>query len=167
MRLQTLAPLLILLMIVPIRVAAQDQPGQQSGEPANPSPSDSTTPVPPKKVHVGGKFEAAQLIKQVNPKYPNDAKRAKICGTVVLHAIIGKDGVVHNLDYLSGPSQLAQAALHAVRQWRYSPAILEGRPVQVDTNIKVVFQLKGCKPAEENAQPQTQSTSPPAPAPQY
>jgi len=167
MRHSTFALTFTLSILFLLGVRAQDQPAQQSGEPANPSLPDSTAPVPPKKVHVGGKFEAAQLIKQVNPKYPNDAKRAKICGTVVLHAIIGKDGAVHSLDYLSGPSQLAQAALHAVRQWRYSPAILEGRPVQVDTNIKVVFQLKGCKPAEENAQPQTQSTSPPAPAPQY
>ncbi len=167
MRLLALAFLVIRLMFVPISVAAQDQPAQRSGETANAPPSDAKPEAPVTRIRVGGNVMSARITKLVTPKYPDVAKRAKICGTIVLHAIIAKDGSIHDLKYVSGPPLLMKAALDAVRQWRYSTTLLEGRPVEVDTTINVVFELKGCKPAEENAQPQTQSTSPPAPAPQY
>ena len=160
MQFQALAPLLILLMLVPASAAAQDQPAQKSAEPANPSALDSTPPVPPEKGHFGGRVEPASIIKQVNPKYPAAAKRAKICGIVTLHATIAKDGSVHDLSYVSGPPMLMKAALDAVGQWRYSTTLLEGRPVEVDITINVDFELKGCKPTVENAPPQTQSTPP-------
>ena len=60
---------------------------------------------------------------------------------VRLHAIIGKDGSVMQLEVISGHPLLVDAALNAVRQWVYQPTLLEGKPVEVDTTIDVIFQL--------------------------
>jgi protein TonB len=60
---------------------------------------------------------------------------------VRLHAIIGKDGSVQQLEVLTGHPLLVQAALDAVRQWRYRPTLLNGEPVEVDTTIDVIFSL--------------------------
>jgi TonB family protein len=98
----------------------------------------------------------ANITKVVKPVYPDIAKRASICGTVVLRAIVGKDGSVQELKYISGPPLLMKAALDAVRKWRYAPTLLQGQPVEVDTTISVVFELKGCKPIQPTAQPQAQ-----------
>ena len=163
MRLQTLAPLLVLLMLVPASAAAQDEPAQQSGEPANPPPSDAKPKPPISRIRVGGNVMAAKITKSVTPEYPAIAKRAKICGTIVLHAIVAKNGSINDLKYVSGPPLLMKAALDAVRQWHFSPTLLEERPVEVDTTINVVFHLKGCKPMEGNPPPPMQSTAPPAP----
>lgn len=69
-----------------------------------------------------------------------------ICGKVVLHAVVAKDASVQNLEYVSGPNALMKAAMKAVQKWRYAPTILQGRPVEVDTTIFVVFNLPGCIP---------------------
>jgi protein TonB len=73
--------------------------------------------------------------------YPPLARQTRISGTVRLHAIIGKDGSVQQLEVLSGHPLLVQAALDAVRQWRYRPTLLNGEPVEVDTTIDVIFSL--------------------------
>ena len=86
---------------------------------------------------------AAKLIRQVTPVYPTIAKTAHISGTVMLHAIISKDGTIEELDYVSGPPLLMRNAMDAVRQWRYNPTLLNGEPVEVDTTISVVFTLGG------------------------
>jgi periplasmic protein TonB len=62
-------------------------------------------------------------------------------GTVHLHAVIGKDGRVKDIRVIDGDFDLAQAAVRAVRQWRYAPTLLNGQPVEVDTTISVVFSL--------------------------
>jgi protein TonB len=69
------------------------------------------------------------------------ARQTRISGTVRLHAIIGKDGTVRELTLESGHPLLVQAALDAVRQWRYQPTLLNGEPVEVDTTIDVIFSL--------------------------
>jgi periplasmic protein TonB len=97
----------------------------------------------PQRIRVGGQVQQANLIHQVMPQYPQIAKTAHISGTVMLHAIIGKDGTVQNLTYESGPPLLMRAAMDAVRQWRYRPTLLNGEPVEVDTTISVVFTLGG------------------------
>jgi len=93
----------------------------------------SNLPPPPKatpsRIRVGGNVQAASLAHQVMPIYPPIAKTAHISGTVVLHAIIGKDGSVLNLEYISGPPLLMKNAMDAVRQWRYKPTMLNGDPV--------------------------------------
>jgi periplasmic protein TonB len=104
-------------------------------------------PPPPKaalsRIRVGGNVEQAALIHQVLPQYPQIAKTAHISGTVILHAIIAKDGTVQELQYISGPPLLMRTAMDAVRQWRYKPTLLNGDPVEVDTTISVVFTLGG------------------------
>ena len=87
--------------------------------------------------------QMANLIHQVQPAYPQIAKTAHISGTVVLHAIIGTDGTVQDLQYISGPPLLMRSAMDAVKQWRYRPTMLNGEAVQVDTTISVVFTLGG------------------------
>ena len=107
----------------------------------------SNLPPPPKsapaRVRVGGNVQAASLVRQVMPLYPAIAKTAHVSGTVMLHAIISKDGTVESLEYISGPQLLMKSAMDAVRQWRYKPTMLNGEPVEVDTTISVVFTLGG------------------------
>ena len=97
--------------------------------------------VAPKRVSVGGNVQAARLVNRVQPVYPPLARQTRISGTVKLHAIIGKNGAVEQLQVLSGHPLLVQSALDAVRQWRYQPTLLNGDPVEVDTEIDVIFSL--------------------------
>jgi len=97
--------------------------------------------VTPKRVTVGGNVQAARLVNKVQPLYPPLARQTRISGTVKLHAIIGKDGAVQQLQVVSGHPLLVQSALDAVRQWRYQPTLLNGDPVEVDTEIDVIFSL--------------------------
>ncbi|HMD42173.1 MAG TPA: energy transducer TonB [Candidatus Acidoferrum sp.] len=95
----------------------------------------------PKRIMVGGNVQAAHLVNRVQPSYPPLARQTRISGTVKLHAIIGKDGTVRELQVVSGHPLLVQSALDAVRQWRYQPTLLNGDPVEVDTEIDVIFSL--------------------------
>ena len=81
------------------------------------------------------------LVHEVKPVYPPPARQARIQGTVLLEAIIGKDGSIENLRVVSGHPMLAPAALEAVRQWRYRPYMLNREPVEVETQITVNFVL--------------------------
>ncbi len=106
--------------------------------PAGPPPPPVTTP---QRIRVGGNVEAASLLNKVAPEYPPIAKTAHVSGTVILHAIIGKDGAIRELQYISGPPLLMKSAMDAVKQWRYKPTMLNGDAVEVDTTIDVVFSL--------------------------
>jgi len=97
----------------------------------------------PSRIRVGGNVQAASLVNKVTPQYPPIAKTAHVSGTVVLHAIIAKDGSIQELQYMSGPPLLMKSAMDAVREWRYKPTMLNGDPVEVDTTISVVFSLGG------------------------
>jgi periplasmic protein TonB len=107
----------------------------------------SAPPPPPKptqtRIRVGGNVQGAKLLHQVQPIYPQIAKTAHVSGTVLLHAIIAKDGSIQELQYVSGPPLLMRAAMDAVHEWRYQPTMLNGEPVEVDTTIQVVFTLGG------------------------
>jgi protein TonB len=81
------------------------------------------------------------LIRQTQPVYPTIAKAARVSGTVVLHATITKNGTIKDLQVVSGSPMLQQAAIDAVRTWRYKPYELSNQPVEVDTTISVVFSL--------------------------
>jgi protein TonB len=98
-------------------------------------------PPTPERIRVGGNVESAALVNKVAPKYPPIAKTAHVSGTVVLHAIISKDGSIEELQFVSGPPLLMTAALDAVKQWRYRATMLNGQSVEVDTTIDVVFDL--------------------------
>jgi periplasmic protein TonB len=95
------------------------------------------------KVRVSSGVAQGLLIHQVTPKYPPLARQARIQGTVVLQAVIGKDGTVQNLHVLSGHPMLTQSAMDAVKQWRYKPYFVNGEPVEADTQINVNFNLSG------------------------
>jgi TonB family protein len=81
------------------------------------------------------------LVHKVPPVYPEEAKKERIQGKVVLEAIVGKDGSIENLKVMSGPNELQQSALDAVRQWTYKPFIAQGEPVEVKTTINVIYRL--------------------------
>jgi len=96
---------------------------------------------PVKPVNVSEGVMEAMLIHRVQPTYPIIAKLNHISGTVVLHAVIGTDGTIQELEVESGNGILAVAAFTAVREWRYRPTLLSGRPVEVETYITVKFVL--------------------------
>lgn len=96
----------------------------------------------PKRIRVGGNVQAANLVTKVQPVYPADQKAQGIQGTVAIKAEISREGVPVELTVLSAPSEeLANASLDAVRQWRYRPTLLNGEPVEVETQINVNFTL--------------------------
>lgn len=83
----------------------------------------------------------AFLIRRVQPEYPALARAARIEGEVLLQAVIATDGSIENLHVISGHPMLVAAALHAVQQWRYRPYVLNGIPVEVETQVTVRFVL--------------------------
>ncbi len=107
--------------------------------PVPPPPPPAT---PAQRVRVGGNVIAANLVSQVRPVYPQLAKQARVQGVVVLEAEISKEGTIENLRVLNGHPLLTQAAIDAVKQWRYKPTMLNGQPVTVVTTITVTFQMQ-------------------------
>jgi periplasmic protein TonB len=109
----------------------------------------SSTPVAvpkvatPQRVRVSAGVTSGLLIRKVNPVYPPLARQARISGTVILRAVISKDGSIENLSLVSGHPMLAPAAIDAVKQWKYKPYLLNGEPVEVDTEVQVNFTLAG------------------------
>jgi len=97
----------------------------------------------PVRVRVSQGVSQGLLIHKVQPAYPPLARQARVQGTVVLQALIGKDGTIQNLHVVSGHPMLTGSALEAVKQWRYKPYYLNGEPVEVETTINVNFTLSG------------------------
>jgi TonB family protein len=98
---------------------------------------------PRKKIMIASGIATGLILTQTPPEYPPVAKAARVSGTVVLTAIISKQGKIENLSVVSGPPLLQQAALDAVKTWTYRPYLLMGNPVEVETTINVVFNLGG------------------------
>lgn len=122
----------------------------QGPEEEKPPGMDLTPAQPaPRRIQVDGATQAESLIYKVNPEIPPAAKVANVSGTVVLHTIIDTGGRPRKLQYVSGPPQLAQAAIDAVKWWKYRSATEEATgtepfPIaleylEVDTTIEVVF----------------------------
>jgi protein TonB len=86
---------------------------------------------------------SGNILEKTQPVYPPIAKQAHVQGTVVLHAVIGKDGRIKNLNVISGNAMLTQAAVDAVQNWRYKPYLLNGEPTEVDTTVTVNFSFGG------------------------
>jgi periplasmic protein TonB len=109
----------------------------------------SSTPVAvpkavvPTRQRVSGGVIQGLLIRKIPPNYPPLARQARIQGTVILQAEISKDGAIQNLRLISGHPMLAPAAIEAVKQWKYKPYILNGEPVEVETQVTVNFTLAG------------------------
>ena len=112
--------------------------------PPGPPPPPPTPPpaVDARPVRVSAGAQAAILIYQVKPVYPPLARQARVQGVVVLEAVISKEGTIESLRTASGHPLLNQAALDAVKQWRYKPTLLSGEPVAVVTTVTVTFTLQ-------------------------
>jgi TonB family protein len=125
---------------VPAQGAAP-QSGREASVELAPGPPSTPLPADGPRLRVGGNMQSTKLVKQPRPQYPPEAKQARIQGVVKLYAIIGKDGTVQNLTVISGDPLLVPSALEAVRQWVYEPTLLNGNPVEVDTEIDVNYTL--------------------------
>ena len=103
----------------------------------------SAKPGNPARVRLRGEIQATKALNKVQPIYPTAAKAAGIEGTVILHAIIGMEGVPLSLRVMNSEvdPELARAAVEAVSKWRYSPTLLNGEPIEVETTITVNFKL--------------------------
>ena len=106
-----------------------------------PVPAKRLDPMPVKRIRVASRVVEANLIHDVAPEYPTEAGRSRIEGIVVLMAVIDKDGTVKDVRVESGLPILAQAAIEAVKQWRYKPYTINGEPVEVDSRITINFTL--------------------------
>jgi protein TonB len=126
----------------PVGLPQTGLPTQISLPPTKPAAAPPPTPAKPTApVRVSGGVESAKLLYSPHPAYPRLAVLARSEGTVRLEAIIATDGRIRNLRVLSGPTLLVDAALDAVRQWKYQPTLLNGAPVEVVTDIEVNFTL--------------------------
>ncbi len=97
--------------------------------------------VPNKPVRVSSGISQGLLIYHPSPEYPKIARAAHVQGQVLLRAIISKDGHIENLQALNGHPLLVTVAIHTVQEWRYRPYLLNGEPVEVETEITVNFML--------------------------
>ncbi len=105
-------------------------------------PSSPPPPPPAAPVRVGGSIRQPQKVREVAPVYPAIAQAARVQGVVILEAVIGEDGRVRNLRVLRSIPLLDQAAIDAVRQWQFTPTLLNGEPVPVVMTVTVAFQLR-------------------------
>jgi TonB family protein len=93
-------------------------------------------------VRIGGDIEAPRKIQDVAPIYPAEAQAANVQGMVIVEVVVGRDGSVRDARLLRSVAMLDDAALDAVLQWRYTPTVLNGEPVEVIMTLTVNFTLK-------------------------
>ena len=108
------------------------------------APAAPAAPMPPQRIPIGGNVQAAKLLRQPRPVYPEELKAQGITGVVKIRMIISKTGEPLNPEVLStnvNPG-LIQAAMEAVKRWRYQPTLLNGQPIEVITTIDVTFELE-------------------------
>jgi periplasmic protein TonB len=99
-------------------------------------------PPVPASIHLSSKLAEGTLIYKSVPQYPPIAKATRTEGTVVLQAMISKAGTIEGLHVISGSPMLQQAAIDAVKTWRYRPYMLNGQAVEVETTVNVIFRLQ-------------------------
>ena len=134
---EKLAPIFVVLvaMCAGAGTVGQSQP--------SPPTEKSESAQEPEHIHIALGATTGLLIRRVNPEYPQKARRKGIQGTVVLHAVISKEGDIVDLTAVSGDPLLVKSAVKAVKQWKYKPYFFQGKPVEVDTEIQVNFTLSG------------------------
>ena len=106
----------------------------------------TTQPPPPTQVKTPSvvhfsHIDASKLVFRIEPTYPVLAKQIGRSGKVELHAIIGEDGTIQSLEAVGGDPMFFASAMQAVKQWRYTPTMLNGQPVKVDTYITVIYNM--------------------------
>jgi TonB family protein len=112
---------------------------ESSTPPPEPPPGEPDIKPPPV---IGGRLEAAQLIKQTAPDYPSLARTARVEGVVVLEGTINISGKVEKIRVAEGHPMLVDEAIKAVKKWKYRPAMLNGEPTPCPVTITVRFNLK-------------------------
>lgn len=110
---------------------------------AAPVSTDAHSSKAPARLTVSSEEMSRNLLTKAVPIYPPSAKKAKIQGKVVLSSVIGTDGMVEEIRVISGPAELQQSAIDAVRQWTYRPYLLNGQPVEVETTVNIIYSLAG------------------------
>jgi periplasmic protein TonB len=126
----------LLVLLAGSRLEARSQ------EPSS-APQEQAKQPAPQRVRVSQGLAEQLLVKRVNPECPKDLRKQRIQGMVLLAVRINKDGEVVEANLISGHPGLAQAAIDAVKQWKYKPYLLDGQPVQVETRVQVNFSLAG------------------------
>jgi len=96
----------------------------------------------PQRVRVSAGVLQGLLVRKVDPEYPPEARAQNIQGIVLLRVRIDKEGSISRLDIVSGPAELHDAAMEAVRLWKYRPYLLNGVPVEVESQVQVNFTLE-------------------------
>ena len=118
----------------------QDDPTLTIDEAELKPPPDAKV-APPRMMDVSAGLMAGHILSQQKPTYPDQARRAHVQGTVVLQAVIDKQGNITDLRVIGGPTLLQGSAMEAVKTWRYRPYVLNGEPVEVETQINVVYSM--------------------------
>jgi len=129
---------IVALVLASVFSGAQ-QTGSGGTSPTASAPKSDAGPTQP--VHISEKVAQSLRIKSVPPEYPPPARLGRIQGQVVLKALIDKNGNVEDMTLVSGHPLLAAAAVNAVKQWKYKPYVLNGEPVNVETQVIVNFTL--------------------------
>jgi len=121
-------------------------PAGPNGDGSNPfgtgQPVRVVHPPAPATVRLTSRLAASTIIYKTIPQYPPIAKATRTEGTVVLEAVISKAGTIEGLHVISGSPMLQQAAIDAVKTWRYRPYMLNGQAVEVETTVNVIFKLQ-------------------------
>jgi periplasmic protein TonB len=132
----------------PVNVARSDDGIPEGGIPArfgnnsSPIPPDLPPPLPPQApVRVGGLIRPPQRIRDVAAQYPEIARSARVSGVVILEAVIAEDGAVRDVKILRSIPLLDKAAVDAVRQWRFTPTLLNDQPIPIVMTVTVAFTL--------------------------
>jgi protein TonB len=129
---------------VPFDGAGINVPGAiPTGDPrgtSQPPPPAEPKPKTPKVVHLS-QVDASRLVYRIEPIYPVLAKQIGKSGKVELHAMIGEDGTIQSLEAVGGDPMFFASAMQAVKQWRYTPTMLNGQAVKVDTYITVIYNM--------------------------
>jgi len=121
-----------------VTLAAPTGPAQEAEKPAAEA-QENRSHRAPRPLRIAEKVQAAKLVQRVEPQYPKEAKKKKIEGNVRIRILVDNDGSIIKTDVLSGHHVLAKAAAEAVRHWRYQPTLLNGQPVQVESEVELHF----------------------------
>jgi len=120
--------------------AASRQHAQTLGQVTSPA-LDTASTAEPKFLRMEADVAASRLTQRIEPQYPAQAQEPQIQGPIVLQALISKEGDIRELKLISGDSQLAATAMEAVKQWHYRPYLVNGQPVEVQTEITINFTI--------------------------
>jgi protein TonB len=130
-------PVWVIALCLSVGLHAQDSKDAS----APPQAPTGQQPQLPKRVRISQGVSQGHLIKKVQPEYPKKARKEHVQGSVLMQAVIGTTGDITDLRVISGDELLVPSAINAVKQWKYKPFLLQGQPVEVETQITVNYTL--------------------------